>query len=544
MAHKKALINKDIVTDVLLVAIFCSIFTYWFFRDLDSQGIYSDVALVGSAALSVKNNTPDYYYANASLNFLGKEMPLMLNDYNAATDIYAAIPWVYIYGNKPIALNIPGFIWGILAILVMYPLCFRLFNSRLCSALALSMLVTSPTFIIAARIGLYTGNLTIFFSLLSVFLLFLWQEKKKKIWLLFMGLSLGMALSGKIQFLWFINAILVYIAITKKTRRDFFILKNIFVFAIGMLIGALSFILGNITGHFLSFIFFSKYAFISRTGIHNFNYFFNFMERFKETISLINSTALRSSAEYPNYLGIYLFCIGTVFIAIMAVYKRTREQKLKENNSSLPILIFIFIIAQSPFTMTYFDVHHMIILLPFMFLVAVFPVYVMFKSFASWLLRLLGAGVLLLSILFIVHNCRLLIDYKAYRNIHSGEELKWNVLPDVIRFLGKEGIKEIGLGDTGMNDAILFLTNFSLGTEEIFYAPYKSSQKQKQEELFINRLNKEKEGYYLFRAEEGAWIHYYPDFRKLVSACGKNIELFKEFPAPGGRVVYRLYKVY
>ena len=304
-----------------------------------------------------------------------------------------------------------------------------------------------------------------------------------------MGLSLGTALSGRIQFLWFIDAILVYIAITEKTRRDFFVLKNIFVFAIGMIIGALSFILGNITGHFLSFIFFSKYAVISRSGIHNFNYFANFTERFKQTISLIDSTALRSSFEYPNYLGGYLFFMGVVFIAISTVYKITKKQKLMDDNRLLPILLFIFIIMQSPFTITYFDVHHMIVLLPFMCLVMVLPMHIMFKSYASRLSRLLGVAALLSLILFTGHNCRLLIDYKAYRNIHCGTELKWNVMSDALRFMEAKGIKNIGLGDTGLMDTMLFLSNFSFGVDEVFYAPYKSLSRQEQEELLVERLN-------------------------------------------------------
>ena len=543
MTDQKSFINRGMVVDILLIAIFCSIFTYWFFRDLDKQGVYSDVALVGNAALSVKNNAPDYY-GDAALNLFGKRIPLMLNKYNAATDIYATLPWLYLFENKPIALYIPGFIWGLLAIITMYPLCFRLFNSRLLSALASLMLATSPTFIIAARIGLYTGNLTIFFALLSIFLLFLWQEKKKKIWLLLMGLSLGTALSGRIQFLWFIDAILVYIAITEKTRRDFFVLKNIFVFAIGMIIGALSFILGNITGHFLSFIFFSKYAVISRSGIHNFNYFANFTERFKQTISLIDSTALRSSFEYPNYLGGYLFFMGVVFIAISTVYKITKKQKLMDDNRLLPILLFIFIIMQSPFTITYFDVHHMIVLLPFMCLVMVLPMHIMFKSYASRLSRLLGVAALLSLILFTGHNCRLLIDYKAYRNIHCGTELKWNVMSDALRFMEAKGIKNIGLGDTGLMDTMLFLSNFSFGVDEVFYAPYKSLSRQEQEELLVERLNSEKEGYYFFRAEIKSWLHFYPDFQRLALKCNKHIEVFKEFRTPEDELMYVLYRVY
>jgi hypothetical protein len=35
--------NNKIIWDVLLVIIFCSIYTFWFFNDLDKQGLYCDV---------------------------------------------------------------------------------------------------------------------------------------------------------------------------------------------------------------------------------------------------------------------------------------------------------------------------------------------------------------------------------------------------------------------------------------------------------------------------------------------------------------------
>jgi 4-amino-4-deoxy-L-arabinose transferase-like glycosyltransferase len=555
--YQKTFFKRAIVIDILLVAVFCSIFTYWFFRDLDKQGVYCDEALFGNAALSVRNNISNYYGGTA-LNLFGKKIPLMLNDYNGATDIYTTLPWVYIFGNKPIALHVPAFIWGFLTIIVMYPLCLRLFNSRLYSALVSIMLATSPTFILGARIGLFTANSTIFFALLSIFLICLWQEKKKRSWLFFIGLSLGTGFACRIQFLWFINAFLIYITLRKELRREFFIFKNIFVYLSGMFIGAFSFILGNIAGHFLSFTFCGKYMFISRTGISNFNYLFNFLERFKEAFSLMNSNAFRSTTEYPNNLGIYLFCIGAITLTISAIYKSVKRQELMEDNQLLPILIFIFVLMQSPFTPTFFDVHHVIVLLPFMCLAAASPVYMLLKSFhitkkplkihlssLSRVSQLLGgSAVLLLLALFIIHNYRLLVVYKAYRNIHSGLELKWNVMSDALRFMEVKGIKNIGLGDTGLKDAILFLSNFSLGADEVFYAPYKPLSRQRQEELLVERLNNEKDGYYFFREENKSWLHFYPDFQRLVSKCNKHIELFREFWTPDDELMYVLYKVY
>lgn len=557
MKYKKSLITRNIVTDIILIAIFCSIFTYWFFRDLDKQGVYCDVALFGNAALSVKNNLPDCY-CSVSVDIFGKKIPLMLNRYTAATDIYATLPWVYLFGNKPIALYMPSFIYGFLASVLLYFLCLRVYHNRIYSALASLILVTYPPFIIAGRLGLFMGISAIFFALASILSLYLWQEKKGKLWLFLMGLSMGAGLAGRIQFLWVINAIFIYIFLIKSLRNKFFIPKNIITCLIGVTIGAFSLILGNLSGNFLTLRFFSKYAFISGTGLSNLNYPVNFLERAKEAISLVNSTGLSSAATHPNHMGIYLFIAGVIFIILGGFYRYVKNQRIASNNQLLPFFIFIFVFIQSPFTPSLFDTHHIIVLLPFMCMIYSMPLYTLlesiknnrksvkmtFRSPGRLLQFSVGSAVLIMIALFISHNYKLLAIDKVYRNIHSGVELKWNVMSDVLHFLDTRGIKNVGLGDTGLMDTILFLSNFSLSANEVFYAPYKDIPKNEQEESLRARFNNEKEGYYLFRIEEGSWIHFFSDFRRIAADCNKKVELFHEFKTPENISVYKIYKVW
>jgi len=557
MIYQKPVFKKNIITDILLITIFCSIYTYWFFRDLDKQGVYCDVALFGNAALSVKNNLPDCY-CSVSVDIFGKKIPLMLNNYTAATDIYATLPWVYLFGNKPIALNVPSFIYGFLASVLLYLLCLRIYHNRIYSALISLMLVTYPPFIIAGRLGLFMGISAIFFALASIFLLCLWQEKKGKLWLFLMGMFMGAGLAGRIQFLWVINAIFIYVFLIKSLRHKFFIPKNIITCLAGITIGAFSLILGNFSGNFLTLRFFSKYALISGTGLSNLNYPANFLERLREVVSLMNSTGLRSAAAHPNYIGIYLFIAGVIFIVLGAFYRYVKNQQIASSNQLLPFFIFIFVFIQAPFTPSLFDTHHIIVLLPFMCMIYSMPIYILleiikndrkpvkmaFCSPRGLLQFAVGSAALIMIVLFILHNYKLLAIDKAYRNIHSGTELKWNVMSDVLNFLDTRGIKSVGLGDTGLMDTMLFLSNFSLSADEVFYAPYKAIPKDEQEESLKSRFNNEKEGYYLFRIEEGSWIHFFSDFQRLVSKCNKHIELFREFRTPDDELMYVLYKVY
>ena len=557
MTYQQPFSRKNITIDILLIACFCSIYTYWFFLDLNKQGLYCDVALFGNAALSVKNNLPDYY-GSVALNLFGKKIPLMMNRYIAAIDIYATLPWVYIFGNKPMALNIPSFIYGFLSSILLYLLCLRIYHNRIHSALTSLMLVTCPPFIIAGRLGLFTGYSIIFFALASVFLLCLWQDKKSKWWLFLMSISMGAGLAGRIQFLWVINAIVSYIFLKKSLRHQFFISKNIIICLIGIIIGAFSLILGNLLGNFLTFKYVCKYSLISYTGLSNLNYPVNFLERSKEIVSLMNSTGLRSNAMYPNHMGIYLFIAGVISVSLWSFYRYTKNKRIVSSNKLLPFFIFIFVLIQSPFTTSFFTTSHIIVLLPFICMIYSMPLYMLLEIIKSnreplkmtllslkRLLYLAGAGaMLIMAAVFILYNYRLLDTYKVYRDIHSGPEIKWDVMSDVIRFLNAKGIKSIGIGDTGLKDTVLFLTNFSLGDDEIFYAPYKFIPKDEQEENLKTRFNNEKEGYYLFRTEEGSWIHFFSDFQRIAAGCNKKIEFFHEFKSPDDIVIYRIYKVF
>lgn len=555
MTYQKAFFKKNIITDILLIAIFCSIYTYWFFRDLDKQGVYCDVALFGNAALSVKNNLPGCY-CPVGLDIFGKRIPLMINSYTAATDIYATLPWVYLFGNKPIALNIPSFIYGFLASILLYFLCLRIYHNRIYSGLISLLLVTYPPFIIAGRLGLFMGNSTIFFALAAMFLLCLWQEEERKTWLLLMGLLMGAGLASRFQFLWIINALFIYIFFRRELMHRFFILKNIIVCLSGIIIGAFSLILGNLLGNFLTIRYIGKNMLTSYTGISNLNYGANLSERIREVMSLIDSTGLRSNAFFPNRIGIYLFIIGVIFMSIRAFYGYAKNQHIKYDNQLLPFFIFFFVCIQSALTPSFFDTHQIIVLLPFMCMIYSMPLYILLEIIKKdrksvkitlrspkRLLQLSGGSVaLIMMVLFMLHNYTLLATYKAYRDIHSGPELKWNVMSDVIRFLDGKGIKNIGLGDTGLMDTVLFLTNFSLGVNEVFYAPYKSIPKNEQEKDLKIRFSNEKEGYYLFRTEEGSRIHFFSDFQRIAASCNKKVELLREFKSPDNVVVYRLYK--
>jgi len=490
------------------------------------------------------------------MDILGRKIPLMINHYNAGTDIYTIFPWVYFLGNKPLAVNMHGYLWGLLSIIFLYLLCLNFYHSKIYSILVGLVFATSPTFITASRIAAYTGTITIFFALASVFLLFWWKKKELKFLLFIMGLSMGIGLASRIQFLWFINTILIYLAFNKSLRRKFFKFKHLILFFCGITIGAFSLILGNLKGNFLTFRFLSQYAAVSRSGISNTDYLNNFFERFRESVSLINGNAF-SSMQDLNQIGFYLFILGASFITYQKIRGLRKKNQKKDDNIIFPLFIFIGVLLQSSFTPTLFDVHHIILLLPFMCMIACLPCYTLgniiseiMQSGAGILrsgrrfLQMAGCITFLLALfIFPFNNYRLLSHYKAHRNIHAGQELKWDVMSEVKNYLIAKQIKKIEIGDTGLEDQLLFLSGSELELEEVFPAKYKNLSLQEAAKELTKRINFEKEGYYLFRARDNFWIRFFEDFCNIVLKCGKKIDVEREFVTPEGTVVYVLYKV-
>jgi hypothetical protein len=552
----KKFLDKKLIFDIVFLILLCLFYSFWFCEDLTKQGLYCDVALIGNAALSMVRNL---HYNAPSVNILGRAIPLMTNSYNAATDIFATVPWVYLFGNNPIALYLPGFIWGVLAIVFLYLVSLLMFHDRsYCSFVSL-MFATTPSFIVASRLGLFAGNLTIFFALAAIFLLFCWRVKRKRYWLFMMGLALGIGIAGKIQFIWFTNSLLLYILFIKILNKRSIILKNIIVTLSGIAVGAFSLILANVKSNFLTVRFISKYLLVSREGVSNLNYVTNFLEILRESWSLINGSALSDKGDlYANPLGVPLFLFGVFFIISQKVYNYIKCRQVDNNVIILPLFICVFVILQSPFTPTLFNVHHILLVLPFMCMVSCLPLYVLREKpekricsgkkilhSSPKLFRVALRFVFLSLLIFLIcYNYRFLKDCKAYRNIHGGQEAKWDIMSDVKKYILEKKIKRVGLGDSGLRDPLSFLSGFDLELDEVFYSPYRDLSKEAVELKLVERFNRDKEGYYLFREDELVVVHFFSDFENICKRYGKKVDLFYEFKSPEGSTVFKLYKIY
>ncbi|MDD4909406.1 MAG: glycosyltransferase family 39 protein [Candidatus Omnitrophica bacterium] len=533
--------SRNKLFDIAALAIFLSIFSFWFFDGLKYQGLNGDVALVGNAALGALIN-PDYSL-EYHMGIFGGRLPLMVNEYNAATDIYAALPWVYLMGNTAMALHITGFIWAALSIILLYAVCMELSdNNRLYSSFACLLLVTSPSFIMASRLGLFTGNLTIFFALLSALLLLRWKKTASAWRLLLLGLSMGMGLAGKIQFLWFIAALMIYMVLKGLLGRGAAFWRNGLIIAAGIFSGAFFLVLANIRWGFFTVKFLARYLLVSRSGVPNTNYLSNLFERVKESLALVDGSAVSSSDSY-NRLAICL----PVLLGVSAIYFFISgyiiRRKLKYDAWALPLFLCILIILQSPFTPTILHSHHIVMILPFIYMAVCAPLSLPVKD--KGLIRR-GSWLCIISALiaggYAFNNYLMLRNSRVHIRVQGGNEITWNVLSDVNDYLAAEGINRIGLGDAYIKDALLFLSKFKLELYEVYPLDYMGNTDAHMNGLAA-RLKAQRQGYYLFRTQNNAIVNFFDSFSAAASRCDKKVELLREFSSPEGDTIFMLYRV-
>jgi hypothetical protein len=138
-----------------------------------------------------------------------------------------------------------------------------------------------------------------------------------------------------------------------------------------------------------------------------------------------------------------------------------------------------------------------------------------------------------------------LTGQKAHLILHGGNEIRWNIASDVLRWLKDNNIKRVGLGDTGIMDSLLYLSGYELDIEEIFYGSHLSVPRETKEEALRQRLRNEKEGYYLFRPPDRYLIRYFERFNYIAGQENKKVEIAKVFetPAPVEEPVFIIYRV-
>jgi len=147
------------------------------------SGFHADEAAYGYNAYSVLKTGRDEY---------GRFMPLIFEsfgDSKAAVYSYLTIPWVAIFGLTEFAVRLPSVIFGVLFVLLTYLLVLRFSGDKRLSAIATLLAAISPLGIELSRVQSDPLVCIVFFYL-ALFLWFIWLEKRKGMYIVFMLIAI------------------------------------------------------------------------------------------------------------------------------------------------------------------------------------------------------------------------------------------------------------------------------------------------------------------------------------------------------------------
>jgi hypothetical protein len=518
------------------------IFYFYFACDrLTSQGIYCDVGLLGNKALGIYKNV--HFEGVDFINLFHKSIPLMLLDYHGPIEIYLFLPALYMFGNTAFALHIVPVFFGGLTVIVFYILALLFYRSRLIAIALNVLLVSLPNFIAASRVGFYTGTLLMFFSLTSTLCFLLWMRKKLFFWLIIAVFFLGLGIGSRCNFWWFPVALLVFSFLFYKDplhRIKALRMREKLVCLFTVSLGIFPMILSNLTGRFHTIRFFMKHLIISNDGISNLNYISNLHERIQHLIDILVGNVYTYTLT-NNWVNSYILVFGVSVFLIGILYNRLLIKKKSNTALFFPIIISLLILLQSPLTPSGLGALHILYLLPFLLMSGATAI-LLFRGYLK---------IIFLSLFLIFTGTSFFINYyslryrQAHLCVHGGIEVRWNVVLDVLNWLKENNINKVGLGDTGIRDALSYLSGFQLDIADIFYADYLQIDKKSKEEILRKRLKKEKEGYYLFRPRALSQVQYFERFCSIAQEENKRVEVAREFTVEGAgnQTVFVLYRV-
>jgi hypothetical protein len=210
---------------------------------------YDEAAEAGVNALQLLTNAPVTAFRGAALTFFGYSLPLMVQDYIGALNVYLALPFLALTGIGVPNLRGLSVITGLAALLLLertvsewqalcdegwqqsrQPETFHLHPSTstwpdvrtpisLAGLLAVTLLAASPSFVFWSRQGIFVTNLTQPLSFWCIGQGLRWLRRGRPHALLLWALAGGLALYAKLLAVWLIGPCGLLLALAWGWRR-------------------------------------------------------------------------------------------------------------------------------------------------------------------------------------------------------------------------------------------------------------------------------------------------------------------------------------
>ncbi len=193
-------------THYLLPAIGFLLFLALGAYQLSLPGLHYDEAKeAGLNAMQLLTGQPVTAFRDATVALGPWRLPLMVQDYIGALNVYLAVPFLALGGVNVVALRWLPLLTGGLTLLLTWRVA-RTLGGPLAAHVVALLLAVNPTYVFWSRQGIFVTNLTALFFMASLLTGLRWWRRGRPTDLCLTALFWGLGLYAKLLFLWAIGA--------------------------------------------------------------------------------------------------------------------------------------------------------------------------------------------------------------------------------------------------------------------------------------------------------------------------------------------------
>lgn len=497
---------------------------------------------------STTNNRPmliDYFIV-----LFNRIFPIIIGTYAGCVYSYLVFPFSCIFGLNVISLRITPIFLSMLSILFVYLTCKIWFNRRV-AFLSSLLIATNLIFVQYSRVGLYRQEIfLIFFFWLGLFFFAKYSERKKSIFLYLSLYFWGAGLSTKITFLWYTIGIAAACAILQKKMNLLTSLniKKVFIAGLSFCLGAIFIILYNISDPWITARLLAR-ALLTHpllVTINNSAYVTNLRVRISDLITLFKGNIVDkvdwgvpavNAIEQISVLIAGLTIVSFISVLVATLFSKTSSVKYR---ILFLYIIYLCVMALTPFTLSGFHPGHIMVLLPFpQIIIALFLDYIWQWAEYKKVLLITTYSIFLVP----------LLSYNIWSNVYYNIEMKksggyrrWSTaIYELADYLQKNKISSPITFGWGLRENLIFITHNEI--TPLVYENFASDLSGSIADAYKQLSLKNKPIFYL-TMEAGENIPYRDLFMQLAKEDGKGITLEKVFLNRAGHSVYWLYKIY
>lgn len=507
--------------------------------------------------------------ALAAANVFGRSVPLVLMEYVGAISGLLGLPVFALWGPNLISLRVYEIILSVLILVLVY-LFGREFVNRRVAALTLSLMAITPSFVFWGRVSMIALLPVLLFGVGALLCLYRWYRGRGAGYFYVGACLLGLGLTTYMTFVWYIAALLLAQGVLEG-RVWFLDLRSWIpkrwpIPTVGsttlapksLILGGLAFILGAAPLIWYNLITQGTLRLVMRSAIKTELYGTNnldFLNNFK--YALYNFRQLLDGSEfifqagyaYANPLSNLVFVLAVSYLIVQGLRGQLAPLISTRKVTFLVIMVGA-ILVQSSFTVTGFNIIHILLLFPFPQMliamallnaqVSITNSKIPFLDSGRWsfFIRYAPCAIALALIAF-----DLVVDVQYHQAFArtGGVGAYSNAINQLAAWLEEEQIAKPLAVDWGFERNIQLLTQGRINPHDIFNYRHDPGDKFK-EGLKVRFRDPNQR--YLFHTPE--FTHFRGHFDAFIQAATESHKvpiLEKTFSQRDGRPIYQVYRV-